>query len=381
MLNESLRQEGRGPVESAFGNYRRVVTDSSGEDLAFEGLKAAVDGAGGVQMSYARFWHGYHIVLRPLLLFFHYWAIRWVNALVFTACVVAVTALLSYRLGLGVSIALLAALAAVGIVTVPMCLEYSGDFYLALGGMAAVALGMNEKGDFSKDLETFFIVGALTSFFNFLTTPVLTLGMPLAVLLLGRMHSDEESAFGRQLLCFARNASAWAGGYLGCWLAKWIISSIVLKENILLDATRTIAYRVSGVEAGVNFDRMETLRRNVAMLFPLFGCSQPEGIDWSVVIAACVMPVVATFVFIVVLVRHMRTDGRALRVLGLLPVGALPFVWYLTVNNHSRVHFFWSYRILAVTVFTTIACLFYLFDPAYLSRVKANLDSYLRYRS
>lgn len=379
MLNLSLRPMGIGALEGAFGNYYQLVEDPTGGQLQLEGLRAAVKGIGGLQTSYARYWHGYQIALRPLLIFFDYGAIRWLNAIVLTVCILVVAALLRYRLSLGIAIAFLVALLSVGIVAVPMSLTFCGVFYVALSGMIAVAFGMDGRGSLRFDLEMFFILGALTSFIDFLTVPVLTLGMPLAVLLLGRMSSDSESVLSRQLLCFFRTSCIWAIGYVGCWIAKWIISSFVLGGHSLLgEAVQYVSYRLNGAEEGITFDRIETLLHNVVMLLPLFGSSQSQGIQWGVVVAACVMPAAIVLIMIVLLVRHMRTDGMQRRIVGLLPVGALPVVWYLVVNNHSRIHDYFTYRALAVTVFVVIASLSYLFDPHYLSGLKVKLESHLR---
>ncbi len=381
MLNMSLQQEGVSATACAFGNYMQVVKDPSdptADMMPLDSLKAAVTGKTGARTTYARYWHGYQVALRPLLLFFDYGALRWFNSLVFTLFTTVVAVILRYRLGLGTAIAFLFALAVVGVVAVPLSLNFSGVFYLAFTGMVIVALGMNREGAHRLDLETFFVLGAVTAFVDVLTAPVLTLGMPLTVLLLGRLSSDTESAIRRQFICFVRMSAVWSVGYTGSWAAKWTISSFVLDKNVFLDAAQSVASRLNGTEAGVNFDRIETVRRNVAMLFPLFGCTQPQGIQWDVVAAACVVPATLAIVVTVLLTLHIRSDGRQWRVIGLLPAGALPFAWYLIVNGHSRVHYFFTFRGLAVSLFVMFACLFHLFDPHYLGDLSARLKQQLR---
>jgi len=378
MLNESLRKEGMGPVESAFGNYMTKIENPSGDLLALESLKLAVEETKRGGTPYARYWHGYQVVLRPLLIFFDFGALRWFNAVILTIFTLVVTALLRYRLDLGTAIAFLLSFVAVGILAVPMSMQFSGVFYVALAGMTAVIFGVTEGGGFPRDIETFLIIGAVTSYVDLLTAPVLTLGMPLAVLILKRMRTVSESALKRQGLCTIKVSCAWSVGYVGCWFAKWTISSLVLRKNIYIDAAQNVVLRLNGVEDGVPYSRIDTLLHNVARLLPLFGDVQPQGIQGDVVAAACAMPVAVGIVVVVLLVRHLRTDGGRGRVFALFPVGALPLAWYLVVNNHSRIHFSYTFRALAVTVFTLVAGLFYLFDPHYLRGLKVKLVSLLR---
>ena len=381
MLNLSMPPEGVSATARAFGNYMQMVKDPAeptADMVPLESLKAAVTGKTGVRTTYARYWHGYQVVLRPLLLFFDYGAIRWLNSLIFTIFAMVVTVILRYRLGLGTALAFLSALAVVGVVAVPLSVNFSGVFYLAFTGMVMIALGMDRGGAHRLDLETFFFIGAVTAFVDVLTAPVLTLGMPLTVLLLGRLSSESASAIGRQCACFIRMSAVWSMGYAESWMAKWTISSLVLNKNVFLDAAQSVASRLNGTEAGLNFDRIETVRRNVAMLFPLFGCTQPQGIQWDVVAAACMLPAAVTIVVLMLLTRHIRRDGRQWRVIGLIPAGALPFAWYLIVNGHSRVHYFFTFRGLAVTVFVMLAALFHLFDPQYLCELNTKLKQQLR---
>ncbi len=382
MLNQALRQKGVGPVKSAFGNYMLVIKNSAENNLLpLKNLQTIFKGNGRSQLeqnSYARYWHGYQVFLRPLLIFFDYGAIRWLNAYILTACVLTVTALLRHRLNLGVAIAFLMALEAAGIVAVPMSIHYSSVFYVMLAGITAVALGMNAQGIFRFDIETFFILGAFTSFVDLLTAPLLTLGMPLGVLLLKRMWSDSESRFSRQFECFIKMSCAWVTGYIGCWASKWIISSLILGRNILADAVQSVIFRLNGIESGFDHEIIKPLFYNIAMLFPIFGAPQPLGPQWDIVAAALVVPTSLVLVSVVLLMRHMRTDGKRLRILGLLPVAMLPFAWYLVVRNHSMIHFYFTYRSLAISIFTLVTCMFYLFDPCYLNRIKVKIESYFR---
>ncbi|TDB38225.1 MAG: hypothetical protein D9V44_09370 [Actinobacteria bacterium] len=375
MLNQALNSHDAGPVQAAFGSYMQTVGPEA--DDAIADLEVAVAGEG-APTSYARYWHGYQVWLRPLLVLFDLRAIRFLNAIVMTICVGVVSALMAYRLGAKAMVAFVAALLSAGIVIVPVSLQFTSVFYVMLLGVAMVTLGMDGEGTLRLDLETFLVLGALTAFLDLLTAPVLTLGLPLVVLLVGRMRSERESRALRQLRESARVSAAWALAYGGTWAAKWALSSVVLGRNVLVEAMSVIAHRLDGAEAGVIPQRVETIVRNVAMLFPLFGFNQTVGLQWGVVAATLAVPTIVVILVVFTLRRHLRTDKRLSRLTGLLIALALPFGWYLVLNDHSWVHFWMTYRNLAIAVFVVVYGVLYAYEPGYLSTLKARLEGHLR---
>lgn len=73
----------------------------------------------------------------------------------------------------------------------------------------------------------FLIIGMLTSFFDFLTYPLFTLGMPLILIsVLGTFSSVQK-------LCdIVKNSIFWGIGYGGMWCGKWMVGSILTGDNL-----------------------------------------------------------------------------------------------------------------------------------------------------
>ena len=69
--------------------------------------------------------------------------------------------------------------------------------------------------------EFFLIVGILTSYFDFLTYPVVTLGIPLCCYFL--LESDRLWNNIKRLTGFS---VSWAIGYAGMCAAKWVIADL-----------------------------------------------------------------------------------------------------------------------------------------------------------
>lgn len=118
---------------------------------------------------YARYWHGYLVFLRPLLTIFNYVGLR----VIFCIIVIILAAILVYYLNKngGKGIALI-----FGLVFLMFSYQYVG---LSIQYVAVTVIFMAFSIYIAKHkkakAEYFFIVGGLTSFFDLLTTPLLTL--------------------------------------------------------------------------------------------------------------------------------------------------------------------------------------------------------------
>ena len=132
--------------------------------------------------SYGRYWHGYLVLLKPLLLFCSYMDIRMLNVL-------AQGTLLLYLLlqlkksGARCIPALGAALAVLQAWLLPLCLQYSTACLTAL---AAMCLLVRFQSHFEKDGVVLFFLGTgmVTSYVDFLTYPLITFGLPCVLWLM-----------------------------------------------------------------------------------------------------------------------------------------------------------------------------------------------------
>jgi len=369
MLNQALDVSGEPPLQAAFGNYMVVVADGAGEPRPIESLEKAYSGRGSI-ISYARYWHGYQVILRPLLLVFDYRAIRLANAAVLCACVLLALAAAYLRIGLKAALALAVSLLWVGIAVVPLSMQFMGVFTVTLVGAAVVLAMTDSEGNVPRGVETFLIIGAFTSYLDLFTAPLLTLGIPLSLVLAARIQSRPRSSFLEEMKLAAGLSAAWLAGYAATWAAKWALSSVVMGENLVAEAVEMIAYRLDGPEAGVVFGRAAALVSNAAMMFPLFGYGQAVGMQWSVVVAFLVLPAVAAVAVLVALARHPRKDAKIRSLAALAVVGLTPYVWFLTVSNHSAVHYWFTYRIQAIAVFAAVFSVLFAFDPGWLSALR-----------
>ena len=177
----------------------------------------------------------------------------------------------------------------------------------------------------------------LVAYFDFLTYPLVTLGVPLVLWLV-----LQPAEWKQKIVDVIRLGAAWGFGYVAFWAMKWLIGSLVLGRNVLQEAADQIAYRVSDKIVWLQIDYKTVLQTNL-------GCFNFR--TWQLLLLVLVA--------VCLLLAFFRRTVMRVRLLNTLPytlVAATPFVWYKLTENHSCIHGFFTHRDLAVTIFAT-ACI------------------------
>jgi hypothetical protein len=300
---------------------------------------------------YAYYWHGYQVALRPALMVLDYTQIRYLNMLLLTLLVAFVVAGLKRDAGGVAAGVFVLALAITGYLIVPMSLQYSNMTYLTLVATLALML-MLRAGTFQRfTMEFFLVVGMLTSFFDLLTTPLLTLCMPLAVLLIITSKSKTKplSAY---IYLTARLSAVWVIGYVGAWVAKWVLATVVLPGDWITLAVKQVLFR-TGMDGGTA-GPVAAIVQNLTRLVPTA--------------AVGTLMIVAGIVVLILVVRFRRPTDEVKRAAIPMILAPLPYAWFVVANNHSSIHSWFTYRIQLVTVFTVAYFLLSMLD---MDRVRA----------
>lgn len=333
---------------SATGDVDNTLMASMSNPLVNHGaekldaLQAAAAGSKTKITPYARYWHGYLVVLRPLLEFFTYPQLRGLNMWGLLLLFGATLALLWRRLGKKAAFAFFCAMTAVSFYIVPMNFEFSPVFYLAMLAMLAILLtGDHFTG--AGAVYFFFVVGALTSYFDFLTAPLLTLCLPVFVCLILR----QKKPAAKNTLFILKNSCTWFAGYGLLWATKWVIASLILRQNVVSNALADILFRTGGNDQ-YPLNRGLMLQRNVhALLY------NPAVNDFAILFAA---------VCILLFLFFPKSKRELLGALPFLLMAAYPYIWYMMAANHSEIHYYFTYREQAVTVICLVYILMYCID-------------------
>ena len=187
----------------------------------------------------------------------------------------------------------------------------------------------------------FMVVGMVENFFDFLTYPIITLGIPLIVLLWLQVR-DNEAGFKENFGLMFTSSAAWGIGYAMTWIAKWGITVVVLGIRYFWRTMDVVQYRLQGSEEDP-LDRLGTIRRNLKAWMNV----QDGGvISWSKVVLVLLLIAILLIVW-----KKVKEKKTMIAYIPILFVACCPYLWYLVMSNHSQIHYWYTYRAQLVTLF------------------------------
>jgi hypothetical protein len=310
-------------------------------------LAASAAGQRGPASAYAYYWHGYQVFLRPALIFFTYTDIRWLNMLGLALLGFVVLIAMDRLVGWKAAAAFFFSLLLVGGFVVPVSLAFSPVFYVMLASVLAVLL--LAKGDrFSRvDLEIFLVTGMLTAFFDLLTAPLLTLGMPLVVVFVVLGRDGRVRNLARDARLAVRLSATWAFGYGAAWIAKWFLASAIVHVDVVHSAATEFLFRVGATQGPRPIEGLVT---NFVSLVMAVLTQNPTHHDRLFLIAGLVVVVIV----VLLLVRFRQPREIVVGALPVLLVVPLPYLWFLLANQHSTDNAYFTYRIQAMALFAIL---------------------------
>lgn len=281
------------------------------------------------EIMYERYWHGYLVFLKPLLVFFDYGEIRFLNMAFQLALMFSVMYLLTKRHRALYGIPFCVYILSLNPAALAMSMQFSSIFALTM--LSSVVLLFREKQYKENNafvIRHFLIVGCLTGYFDLLTYPLHTLAVPL-VLWLSISHKERyKTAIG--------SAFAWIVGYGGMWSLKWIVSSLITGENVIVNALKQAVFRTRYVISDTEFSFKD-------MFVSLFDAFNEQVIFISLMVS---------LIYIMVCIwKHKLQMNYHLWIL-LSGIALMPFAWYAVLSNHSYMHAWFAFREMCITIFS-----------------------------
>lgn len=191
----------------------------------------------------------------------------------------------------------------------------------------------------------FQLIGTAASFFDLLTYPIASLGAALVCLML----LEEDRDFWTKAKEIVILSISWGFGYGAMWAGKWVLSTLVLGDNVIADALSQIAMRSSHVQEGEAITTVDTWLRNVEFYF-----EKP----YLILIIACV---ITTLVGVIVYKKHVK--NIIADVILFAVIAAMPFVWYAAAGQHSYEHHWFTFRGLMTSVFACMCICARVYKP------------------
>ena len=293
--------------------------------------------------TYAHYWHGYLVILKPLLCLMDVSYLRILNLMVQVLLSAWLIRKLGQEFGSGAGTAYLLMYLFLNPVSLAMSFQFSTMFYIMSVMTVCMLRKFDDWDEKRRYMQMFLVAGVWTAFFDFLTYPFVSLGIPLVVFLMMRQKRGglQTMSEGGELLL--STGVSWGIGYGGMFLGKWLVGWLLTGVNVPAEAMHQAAYRMSsqsGLDGGgTSFHAPAVWFKN--FIIPLH---EPVGL--------CLLLV---FLFLAWKTYHHRkeivlAERKVLcKLLGI--VACYPFLWYAVLTNHSYMHDWFTYRELAITVF------------------------------
>lgn len=287
--------------------------------------------------AYPRYWHGYLVIVKPLLLVMNYRGIRVFNVVMLTTLWLILLRGIHLKIGKKETVSFLLATMFLFPASIPYCMQYSNMTYIMLiAGIIMVFQG--EKLRQKEWLIYYWLfLGIATAYFDFLTYPVLALGIALVLQeLIIKVDSWKKSGLATLV---------WLFGYAGMWSSKWILADLLTEEHVIRDALNQVLHRTVG---GSDFEG----RHANALSAIAANLSCYTNVLFLLLILVCLIVFFGNM-------RKTRTvviDGKGIakRNFHLLWIALLPFAWYAFTASHSFDHSSYTYRAIMVTVFALL---------------------------
>lgn len=171
-----------------------------------------------------------------------------------------------------------------------------------------------------------FIVGCLTSIFDYLTVPLITIGMLSSIYLLKLLKENKDWKYCFKFIII--NSIIWLIGYLGTWLFKWVLYDLTIsstKSMIDVGITQCL-FRVQRISNTV-YSEISVWNRILDFVsnMPLF--------------------ILGTLMITILLRRFKYNIGvHNKSTFMFLLIAPMPIIWYIVLSNHTIVHFRFVYR-------------------------------------
>lgn len=333
-------------------------------------------------VDYSRYWHGSMVLLRPLFIIFDIEGVRMVLGILILIMTVWFEVLLfkNHYSVFGVCYGI--GLILVSVWMCAFCVEYAMPFVVMSVELPVLFALLtrayekkeaqndkvkrdehkrgNQKADehesdnFKPEVILWAVLacaGIMTAFVDFLTTETITFTMAYVLYLIVKNRYNQMRTVKEELIYLVKSGIVWLVSY-GLMIAlKWVLALIVLGKDAFFNALSQAALRISGDATLGNVTGAEVVsdyERISGALWRNIGCIYPFKSTMSYGTAMIFILLVGLVVFSIWYLFREKAKSCINKVL--VMVSLIPVLRFLVLNNHSYIHFFFTYRALLVSV-------------------------------
>lgn len=324
-----------GAVDDAMNNY--VIANKDADNI--QALRSYINNEPTGFYSYGRYWHGYLVILKPLLLIFSYPEIRSLNSFFQLVLMLMLMLGLHKRNMTRFCIPLMVSWYIMCPPAIMLSIQFSTVFYITFIASLLIVY-FHEYIEKFGYIPFFLLLGAVTSFFDLLTYPVLSVIVPLTFLFI--LRKNEEVTFLSLTGDIVAHGASWGIGYGAMWASKWLIATVVTETNFITESMNQVQWRTGNISLeGETLVITDGLERCIELL------QLPQN---KFVLSGCL------FLLLFILVKNRRSSCYSvLRMYPFVFLAIVPVIWLIVTCNHSFIHFWFTYRNLAATIFALFA--------------------------
>lgn len=278
---------------------------------------------------YSRYWHGNQVIIKPMLSVTTVHGIRIINWVLLSLLLLLLLATMWQRVGHAEALIVTLCLAAVMTPSVPMCLNYVPTFYIALLASLMILHWKSVTTNRDRTVILFFVIGAVTTYFDLLTTPMVALAVPLTVYML---YKKPEATWRTVIML----SLAWLAGYALLWATKWTMATLITGNAAIEDAMGAVTQRTVGYD-------------------------EQDYMMWCLKATTMVLAVVA--IFITTVTALFGKSWQTLRRNSwMLLVAMASFVWAFVLLEHTWHHLHFTWRTFVILLIGTALFMWYSLD-------------------
>lgn len=329
MVNTAIDRGTGNPFKDAVLNTRLLYPEkSSTESLVKSLLVEDTDMAH--EEIYSRYWHGYLVFLKLALMVSHVQGIYMINICIQLFLTVTLALKMVEVMGKKNMYAWLYTLFILNPVSMAICFQYGATFYVTTITLLYILTHASQMKDTNRIWKVMLWAGIAMSYLDLLTSPIVTWGFPLLIII-----TLNHSSLRERVKEFFIGSFAWGIGFAGMWMSKWILATIVRKEAALQDVMKSVVgYTSNRPENGQG--RFDGMIANIHFL-------SNKAVLLTVIIGVCI-------IMAWVVRDKLVFDLQASALVYLLFVAAT-LLWFIIINGHASIHYFMTYRNMTVAIF------------------------------
>ncbi len=331
MLLESVYNEGK-ILDRVILNYHYNALNK-GYDHSLYYLQELINGfETNNNTPYGRYWHGYLIILKPLLMFLNHNEILILNSVI-QPSLFLVTIFLMLKNNMNKYIVpFVLSLLFIFPISIALTMQFSIVYYILF---VAIILLLKMPAKIIKySSEYFYIIGILTAYFDYLTWPLVTLMIPLIFIII---LNNKDLKY--NLLYIIKNTLLYGIGYIMMWINKFILSYFFYGDLVLKDGVNQFLYRTQNEIIDGYSTRIVALKNNLLMF---------DNNAFKLILLFFILYIVYKLIFNYKKIKF----NLFLNNIHFLLIALSPIVWILLTANHSYVHYWMVYRIFMISLFS-----------------------------